>query len=89
MRIKRAEELSKLFADFIGESVAITHESWTHRNITYSTTNGIPKTTIRFSYFTGKDCNQREFSNLDEVEKFINNRMNWRKQNEILFRRFA
>ena len=89
MRVKRAEELSKLFANFIGESVAINQETWTHQNIRYSKTNGVPKTIIRFSHFYGGKCNQLTFDNLDEVEEFINKFIKVREEKEILFRRFA
>ena len=89
MRTKRAEELSKRFANFIGESVAVNQETWTHQNIRYSETNGVPKTTIRFSHFYGGKCNQLTFGNLDEVEEFINKFISGREEKEILFRRFT
>ena len=86
--IERAERLSKILADFINQSVCIHYDVWTHHKIAYSKTNGIPKTEIRLSHFAGGSCTQQKFADLDEVENFINNYMNHRKENEILFRRF-
>jgi len=87
MRIKRAEQLSKKFADFLGDSVKIEHSTWTHY-VKWGKANGIPETEICLSYFVFGKCNQKVFKDLDEVEIFINDYMVKTKSRKILFRRF-
>ena len=87
MRVKRAEGISQMFAKYLNNSVCVDQASWTHENIRYNNTNGIPETDITLSFFVYKQkCCQKKFKDLDEVEDFINQYIESR---EILFRRFA
>lgn len=82
MRTERAEEMSKVFSEFLNDSVLIAQETWTHKSETGTTTK------IKLSYFAHRHCNQQNFNDLDEAESFIGDYMRAHTRDPILFRKF-
>jgi hypothetical protein len=82
MIIKRAEEMSKAFSEFLNDSVKITQETWKHK------IDSKAKTETKLSYFVAGHCHIQSFNNLDEVQNFIDDYIKTHVRNPILFRKF-
>jgi hypothetical protein len=83
MTMHITEALAIKYAEFTGSSVKVCREVWKH--------SGSNDCDVEWELATVSDglhCVRNTFKTLTELNRFILDKMELRKQNEILFRKF-